>query len=777
VAKLHLSCNELKYENTNFFGFCSKASLKSQPVEQLRARPSPMCNKKKSKHPFFLGIGYASVLAIFIAITLIISGATEGGIKASTRATLGSALAAPAQAAMGSALAAPTRAALGSALAAPEPNPDADTIVYSPYVFDEAKAVPASRILAYYDLNSAEKKLYEEFLAGVADLKPIIRLESSLETEDDFAMFDKIHEVILAVHPEIFWLGHECTVGHYSDGATFARPDYLIDGKILGAEYDGRIYVPPADEEIAAAKAWIEKQQNGISQVLKSLPVHNGMTAFELEVAVHDWLCVNIAYDEYTPNMNTLYGALIEKSAACEGYSASFQYIMRLMGVECLTVYGVFGEEEDETFYHAWNSAKLDGRWYQVDVTFDATMLEEYDLPSRRYLNRTDAYMSYDHLWQGAGIRANANIVCTATDYNYFVKIGQQPIASDEGFARTLTDAISRARAAGEPMFELEYDMSYASFSEIDAKFNLIDAELLDGIHFYLYEQHIVGIFEWYSTDTATIPPAPEMPINPSASGASVAPITPITPEIPVNPFGDVKGTDWFIDAVIYVNDKGLMTGTSTSPMLFSPDAALTRGMVVTVLHRIEGSPGDYDDDNSDAYNYAYDYDYDEYDDYDDDYDYAYDYNYDYAYNYDNDDDYNYTYDAYDYAYDYGSTNQFYDVDASQWYGSAVKWAADNDIVSGYGDGRFGPEDNITREQMATILYNYCKWKGIDVSVGEDTNILSYNDAFIISEWAIPAFQWACGAGIINGKPGDLLDPQGNATRAEFATLLMRFLK
>lgn len=114
---------------------------------------------------------------------------------------------------------------------------------------------------------------------------------------------------------------------------------------------------------------------------------------------------------------------------------------------------------------------------------------------------------------------------------------------------------------------------------------------------------------------------------------------------------------------------------------------------------------------------------------------------------------------------------------AGQWYTDAVIWAADNGIVSGYGGGLFGPEDRITREQMATILHNYCKWKGINVSVGEDTNILSFNDAFEVSEWAIPALQWACGSGVVGGKPGGLLDPKGNATRAEVATMLMRFLE
>ena len=120
--------------------------------------------------------------------------------------------------------------------------------------------------------------------------------------------------------------------------------------------------------------------------------------------------------------------------------------------------------------------------------------------------------------------------------------------------------------------------------------------------------------------------------------------------------------------------------------------------------------------------------------------------------------------------------SQFGDVDEGVWYSDAVQWAAANGIVSGYGNGMFGPNDNITREQLATILYRYCLLMGIDVSVGEDTNILSYNDAFEISEYAISAFQWACGAGIINGKPGGYLDPKGTATRAEVATVMMRFM-
>jgi len=152
--------------------------------------------------------------------------------------------------------------------------------------------------------------------------------------------------------------------------------------------------------------------------------------------------------------------------------------------------------------------------------------------------------------------------------------------------------------------------------------------------------------------------------------------------------------------------------------MLFSPNIPTTRGMIVSILYRMEESP--------DVIALA---------------------------------------------------NPFDDAGADKYYYNAVKWAAANGIVSGYGNGKYGPEDNITREQMATILHNYCKWSGIDVSVGENTNILSFNDAFDVSEWAIPAFRWACGSGVIGGKPGSLLDPKGDATRAEVATMLMRFLE
>lgn len=178
------------------------------------------------------------------------------------------------------------------------------------------------------------------------------------------------------------------------------------------------------------------------------------------------------------------------------------------------------------------------------------------------------------------------------------------------------------------------------------------------------------------------------------------------------NPFTDVESNDWFYDEVLYVNDEGLMTGTSTTT--FSPDDNTTRGMIVTILHRLTGTPEAAD-------------------------------------------------------------STFQDVADDQYYADAVDWAAEKGVVTGYDANTFGPMDPITREQLATILCRYASLMGYDVSTGQDTNILSFVDAASVSAYAVEAMQWAVGAGLINGTDGNRLDPQGYATRAQVAAILYRF--
>ena len=118
---------------------------------------------------------------------------------------------------------------------------------------------------------------------------------------------------------------------------------------------------------------------------------------------------------------------------------------------------------------------------------------------------------------------------------------------------------------------------------------------------------------------------------------------------------------------------------------------------------------------------------------------------------------------------------EFSDVAGGDWYADPVAWAASEGIVGGYGDGTFGPNDPITREQMASILYRYADYKGLDVSARASLD--AYSDADSVSPWASDVMSWAVSEGIISGMSEDTLAPQGTATRAQVAAMFQRFLE
>lgn len=178
-------------------------------------------------------------------------------------------------------------------------------------------------------------------------------------------------------------------------------------------------------------------------------------------------------------------------------------------------------------------------------------------------------------------------------------------------------------------------------------------------------------------------------------------------------PFTDLAVGAWYEDAVAYVYRHDLMSGFSEDT--FGPNAALSRAQLCQILYNMEGRPA------------------------------------------------------------VTGSGSFSDLADGAWYTDAVTWAASQGIVDGYGGGLFGPDDNITREQLASILYRCAQARGDDVSVGEDTNILSYSDAADVAEYAVSAMQWACGAGVITGISESALAPRGEATRAQTAAMLMRF--
>ena len=179
------------------------------------------------------------------------------------------------------------------------------------------------------------------------------------------------------------------------------------------------------------------------------------------------------------------------------------------------------------------------------------------------------------------------------------------------------------------------------------------------------------------------------------------------------NPFTDVSEKDWFYGDVMFVYENGLMLGTSKT--LFSPHGTAMRGMMATILWRMEGSPVPK------------------------------------------------------------GKNSFTDVEAGKWYADAITWTAENGIFAGYGKDKFGPDDPITREQLAAIFYRYADYKGYDLTV--KGNLDKFKDADKITDYAKTAMQWAVGSGLVKGKSGNLLDPQGTATRAEIAAMLHRFIE
>ena len=184
-------------------------------------------------------------------------------------------------------------------------------------------------------------------------------------------------------------------------------------------------------------------------------------------------------------------------------------------------------------------------------------------------------------------------------------------------------------------------------------------------------------------------------------------------PGTDVNPFTDISEKDWFYGDVMFVYENGLMLGTSKT--LFSPHGTATRGMMATILWRMEGSPVPK------------------------------------------------------------GKNSFTDVEAGKWYADAITWTAENGIFAGYGKDKFGPDDPITREQLAAIFYRYADYKGYDLTV--KGNLDKFKDADKITDYAKTAMQWAVGSGLVKGKSGNLLDPQGTATRAEIAAMLHRFIE
>lgn len=228
----------------------------------------------------------------------------------------------------------------------------------------------------------------------------------------------------------------------------------------------------------------------------------------------------------------------------------------------------------------------------------------------------------------------------------------------------------------------------------------------IGGVQVRQIEATETGDKTFYARWQKTVLPPP--PVTPGT------PVTPARPAAPVGlPFADVSSSDWFYNDVRYVYEKGIMDGTGADR--FSPNAPLTRAMIVTILYRMAGSPS------------------------------------------------------------VSGSSDFTDVAAGKWFAKAVAWAAANGIVNGYGSGLFGPNDPVTREQLAAILYRYAVYGGM-TAVTLEENLGGFADTAQLSAYAIQAMNWAVGQGLINGSGSNLV-PKAQATRAQVAAIIHRYLE
>lgn len=277
-------------------------------------------------------------------------------------------------------------------------------------------------------------------------------------TEEIFAVdgelsYRQLYEGIYAYkedHPEVFWLTNSCKV-YYEDGSTYISLNFLMD-------YQTRLN---AQSELEAK----------VNEIVANVPTD--ATQFELELYAHDYIIDNCEYDfeaaesdEIEDNASSAYGALVEGKAICEGYSRAFQLLCNELGIECVNIFGT-----DDGENHMWNGVKIEGDWYQVDVTWDDTEDEQKNIAQYLYFNLDDEKMYTDHqaseLYENISdeeyenTTANCNIYvpqCSATEYNYHLYYGS--LITDIDDSSQIVSGIAQAAKENRDLYYLTADSS-----------------------------------------------------------------------------------------------------------------------------------------------------------------------------------------------------------------------------------------------------------------------------------------------------------------------------
>jgi len=564
--------------------------------------------------------------------------------------------------------------------------------------------------------------------------------------------------------------------------------------------------------------------------------VKSEMTDVEKALALHDYLVLNCEYDHVRlhdgtiPNTSyTSYGALVDRIAVCQGYAYAYAEMLRTAGIPTYVV-------ASDEMRHAWNLVYLDGAWYHIDVTYDDPVdsfqgecmgvdyndegfvwhdyfvksdaefleLEHHDwaqeftdntLPVASqsgsyadYIFRTDDYGDGEVAWYTAFTYYNGYwYYMTLTD-NYGIETGdsyisRSKIRGEEKATFSELGAVNYVQMQDGRLYFADYRGAYTTalsanmqreriWTAVGSK-TFLNCEVTE---FVLYSNNIIAMELYdeqlkdyvrllFDINTRELTPMPKLTIltmpNVNYQFTPYAPVHldggkfgikysdgtlyPVSELFALNsdhanmteegvyevevswrglttkydislkhdfPITDVLASpeNWKYEGIKYVYDKEYMSGVDADS--FAPDQTLTRGMVVQILYNMEKVTTDF-------------------------------------------------------------APQFSDVTEDKWYASAVTWAYQNNIASGYEDGRFGAEDAITREQVAVMLKGYAELKQLDTNQSADLS--GFTDAGLVHEWAEEALSWANYNEIINGKLGGILDPRGYTTRAEMAAIITNY--
>jgi hypothetical protein len=357
------------------------------------------------------------------------------------------------------------------------------------------------------------------------------------------------------------------------------------------------------------------------------------------------------------------------------------------------------------------------------ELTDDEVTISKDDSDGKTYMEGT--FTDYDGTLAYVGVVPIVNIVDKTTGE---VALANQAWFDDEFYGNYIYDDTTH-----EVTFKADVTEYVHNESKYDPYYNFEwtgYVYVIGGDYAGNESDYLVEVVLEEEDETPTDPtPSNPTPSNPTPSNPVVTDPTQPTDPTPtdpepspedteengawINPYNDIKEGTWYYDAVKFVSQNGYLSGDGSGSFMLGTN--LTRGMIAQIIYNMEGKPAAT------------------------------------------------------------TSSHFSDVADGRWYSDAVNWAAANKIVSGYGDGTFGPNDDVTREQLVLILQNYAVFKGSEVSTQAELN--TFADGAKTSGWAESAVRWAVGAGIVSGKSGNILDPQGTATREEAAQLLMNFCK